>query len=118
MADGGSRRAADTRIDQPVAEIDQKIDDQDDGRQQHDHVLNHDQGAVADRLEEQPTQAGQNEDVFDDDGAHQESGEFNAQDRYYRNIRVPKPMSVEGLQSGETFCARPSEKILALDAAD
>src|SRR5260370_23906578 len=118
MAEVGSRRAADARVDQPIAEIDQKIDHQDDGREQHDQVLNHDQVAVADRLEEQPTQAGQNEDVFDDDGAHQEPGELNAQDGYYRDGRVAETMFVEGLPSGETFVARRSENIFALDVDD
>ena len=65
--------APNARVEQAIAEVDQEVDDEHDGRQQHDQVLDDDQVAIADRLEQQPAEAGQHEDVFDDDGADQQA---------------------------------------------
>jgi hypothetical protein len=56
-----------SRIGPGIGEIDEEGDDDDGEDQQHDHELDDDQVALGDRLEDQPAEAGQIEDVLDDD---------------------------------------------------
>ena len=100
ISDGGSasRRVSNARIEQVIAQVDQEIDDQHDGGEQQHDVHDDDQVAVADRLEEQSTQAWQDEDVFDDDGADQQRGELDAEDGDHRDGGVPEAVATQGSQ--------------------
>ena len=76
------------RIDHRIGEVDQEGDEDHRGDQQHHHALDHDQVALADRLEHQPPEAGQEEHVLDDDGAGEQERELQPDDGQHRDQRV------------------------------
>ena len=71
-----------------VGEVDEEGDEDHGEDQEHDHRLHHHQVALADRLEHQPAEAGEEEDVLDDDRAGEQEGELQADDGEDRDQRV------------------------------
>ena len=65
--------------------------------QQHDHALHHDEVALADRLEDQAAEAGQEEDVLDDDRAGEQEGELQPDDGQDRDQRVAERVPAQRL---------------------
>ena len=78
------------RVDDGIGQVDQEIHRHHHGGQEQHHVLDHHQIAVGDGLEDQAAEAGQEEDVLDDDGAGQEVGELQAHDGDDRDHGVPQ----------------------------
>ncbi len=82
-------------------------------REQHDDVADDDQVALADRLEDEPAEAGEIEDVLDDDGAGEQEGELQAHDGDDRDQRVAQHVAAQGLCAGQALGARRAHPVLA-----
>ena len=99
-AERGARASAappEPRVDQRIGEIDEVGDEDHRDDEEHHHALHHDEIALADRLEDQPPEAGQEEHVLDDDRAGEQEGELQADDGEDRDQRVAERVPAQRL---------------------
>ena len=101
------------RVDHGIDHVDQEIDRDDDGGQQHHHVLDHDQVALGDRLEGQPAQAGQGEDVLDHHRAGHQEAELQADDGGDRDQGVAQHVAAQHPALRQALGAGGADIVLA-----
>ena len=102
-----------TRIDGSIGDIDQEGDEDDGEDQKHDHRFDDDQVALGNALENQPSEAGQEEDVLDDDGARQQKGELQAENGQDGDEGVAYRVPPQRLRAGQPLGAGGADIILA-----
>ena len=107
------QRAPQPRVDRGIGEVDEEGDEDHREDQQHHHALDHDQVALADRLEHQPAEAGQEEDVLDDDRAGEQEGELQPDDGQHRDQRVAERVPAQRLAAGQPLGAGGADEVLA-----
>src|SRR2546430_2657088 len=87
--------ASEAGIENRIEEIHDEVQDHEGGREQQNHPLDHGVVTLEDRVEQEPPDAGQREDVLDDDDAAHDVAELGAGDRDDGDQRVAERV-VEG----------------------
>src|SRR6185437_7391607 len=100
------------RVDEDVAQIDEEIDEDDGEDEQHHHRLDDDQVALGDALEDQAAEAGEEEDVLDDDAAGEQERELQADDGQHRDQRVAHGVAPERGAAGKAVGAGGADVVL------
>ena len=96
-----------------IGDVDQDVDGDHRSDQQHHHAFDDDQVALGDRLEHQPPEAGQVEDVLDDDRAGQQEGELQAEDGQHRDHRVAQRVAPQHRAPRHALGAGGADIVLA-----
>src|SRR5216117_1743101 len=87
--------ASEPRIEDRIEKVHGEVQDHEGGGEEQNHALDHRVVALEDRVEQQPPDAGQGEDVFDHDDAAHDVAELDAGDRDDGDQRVAERV-VEG----------------------
>src|SRR5690606_9889061 len=99
-------------ISEQIGQVDQEADQNHGEDQHHHHALHHDQIALGDGLEDQSAEAGQGEDVLDDDAARQQEGKLKAEDGQDRDPGVAQGVSPQGLVDAQALGAGGADIVL------
>ena len=104
---------ADPRIEQPVGQIGEQVHQHVGDGDEQDAALHQRVVAEADRLDQQPADAGPREDRLGDDRAGQHRAELQADDRDDRNQAVAERVAHDGAQPRQPARARGEHVELA-----
>src|SRR5437773_2285178 len=109
--------ASEPRIEDRIEKVHGEVQDHEGGGEEQNHALDHRVVALEDRVEQQPPDAGQGEDVFDHDDAAHDVAELDAGDRDDGDQRVAERV-VEGHPAlGQPLGARRAN-VLAPEAVE
>ena len=108
-----SASRAQARIDDDVEHVDDEVDDDDAGREQHDDIAHDRQVAVGDRLEDEAAEPRQGEDVLDHHRAGEQVGELQPHHREHRHHGVAQHVAPEHASRRLALGARGAHEVLA-----
>src|SRR6266511_2529768 len=111
IASGGPTRDADARVQVRVEQVDGQVDDDVPGRRDEDDALEQRVVALVDRVDRQPPESGDAEDLLGDDGAGDQCAELQSDHRRQRDERIAQRVLADHRPLRESFCARGAEVV-------